>query len=153
MSIRIRPAGEGDVGPAASIERAWGSSPGWGAGQFREELARPNGRFLAAEDDGGLAGFAVVWMLPPEAQLLDIAVRPDLARRGVGRLLLDAVMLAAVEAGCSVLQLEVAEDNDPALRLYGSAGMRVVGRRAKYYNGRTDALLMDVRLPGPPRTG
>ena len=45
-------------------------------------------------------------------------------RRGVGRLLLQAVEAKARELGCGKVTLEVREDNAPARRLYQRVGFR-----------------------------
>ena len=81
-----------------------------------------------------------------ETQLCTISVRPEAARKGLGRALLAAIMKEARAAGCVQLTLEVSERNIPALALYRRAGGRVVGRRPKFYNDGSDALLMDLPL-------
>ena len=138
----LRPAGPGDLDALSSIEAAWPTTPHWSRAQFEEEL----GRLVVAEADGRVAGYAGLSILPPDAQVATIAVRPELARQGLGRLLLRALMDKARALGCARAQLEVGAGNVPALRLYESEGFRVVGRRPKYYNDGSDALLMDKDL-------
>ena len=142
MKPVLRPARDLDLDDLSAIEGAWPTTPRWSRRQFEEELER----LIVAEMDGRLAGYAGLSSLPPDAQITTIAVHPEFVRRGVGRLLLDALLDAARKLGCSRAQLEVSDENAPALRLYESAGFRVVGRRSKYYNDGSDALLMDKDL-------
>jgi len=88
----------------------------------------------------GYAGIAVV---RPEAWINNIAVRRDHQRRGIGRMLLEALLAHARAHGATHTLLEVAADNGPAQRLYDSYGFVVVGVRKGYYQpSNTDALVM-----------
>jgi len=104
------------------------------------------------EDDGepDPFGYCTVRGVREELEILNIGVRPDLRRRGIGRALLCAVRQAAAARGARRLFLEVADDNSAAQRLYAGAGFETVGRRPGYYrrstNGRVDALLMCLDL-------
>jgi ribosomal-protein-alanine N-acetyltransferase len=80
-----------------------------------------------------------------EAELLTIAVRPGLRRRGLGARLLGAALDLTARRGAVSMFLEVAATNQPALALYQRAGFRLVGRRTGYYVGATacdDALIL-----------
>ena len=79
-----------------------------------------------------------------EAQLVDIAVRDT--GRGIGKSLLDHLEIAARGWGCEKITLEVSAGNERAFRLYCRAGYEVVGRRLKFYNDGSDAILMDRLL-------
>ena len=54
--------------------------------------------------------------------LYDLYVAPAARRMGVGRALLEAVRLYAIESGAVYIRLETAVDNLPAQRLYESLG-------------------------------
>jgi ribosomal-protein-alanine N-acetyltransferase len=82
----------------------------------------------------------------PEAQILDMAVRRAEQGRGLGKALLEHVQSQARAWGCAKLCLEVSANNEPAQRLYVRAGFLVVGRRRKFYNDGSDAILMDRLL-------
>ena len=105
---------------------------------------------------GGMAfevegGFILVRVLPHEAEVLTLAVAPEARRRGAGRALVRAGVAAAEAAGAEAVFLEVAEDNAPALALYGGEGFVEAGRRRGYYPRRggsaADALLLRRVLP------
>jgi [ribosomal protein S18]-alanine N-acetyltransferase len=87
-----------------------------------------------------------------EAELLLIAVRPEVRGTGLGRRLVQDLMAQARDSGVAQLFLEVREGNDPALGLYRSAGFEPIGRRARYYRGRDgrahDAITLRYDLAG-----
>ena len=116
----------------------------WSAELFWSELAQPDRVYLAALDpDGVLVGYAGLARFPDEATVQNIAVRPEAQGSGLGARLLDALLSEAADAGLDTVGLEVAVDNEPALRLYRRRGFRVVGRRRGYYQpSGTDAFVM-----------
>ncbi len=89
-----------------------------------------------------LVGFAVVSMVLDEAELLRIAVRKDLRRKGLGRKLLEQSIQDTATLDCKTLFLEVRADNYGAVQLYERCGFKMVDRRVGYYaNPVCDALL------------
>ncbi|MEU4676625.1 ribosomal protein S18-alanine N-acetyltransferase [Micromonospora sp. NPDC023737] len=116
----------------------------WSAAMFWNELA--NGHYYRVATDGGgnLLGYAGLTMVPPdEAWVQNIAVRRDVQRRGIGRLLLEDLLAEAARLGARRTLLEVAADNAPAQRLYAMYGFEPVGiRRGYYQSSNTDALVM-----------
>jgi ribosomal-protein-alanine N-acetyltransferase len=94
----------------------------------------------------GAAGFVLARNISGEAEIITIAVARAHRRRGLGRLLMDAVLreLHGVRAGA--LFLEVDEGNFAAVALYRKLGFREVGKRSAYYRSAagmpTDALVM-----------
>jgi ribosomal protein S18 acetylase RimI-like enzyme len=63
-----------------------------------------------------------------DAQLLNVAVRPDARGRGVAKTLVEEGMRVMREAGIPEIRLEVRPWNAPALRVYERTGWREVGR-------------------------
>ncbi|MEV4819068.1 ribosomal protein S18-alanine N-acetyltransferase [Micromonospora tulbaghiae] len=121
----------------------------WSAAMFWNELA--NGHFYqvatdddATDDDGAVLGYAGLAVSPPdEAWVQNVAVRRDAQRRGIGRLLLEALLAEAARRGARSTLLEVAADNAPAQRLYATYGFEPIGVRRGYYQpSNTDALVM-----------
>jgi [ribosomal protein S18]-alanine N-acetyltransferase len=85
-----------------------------------------------------------------EAEILSIGVAPDWQQKGLGRRLLDGLGRALQKAEAKKLFLEVAADNDAALKLYSRAGFLGTGLRRGYYE-RTgappvDAVTLALRL-------
>ena len=93
---------------------------------------------------GGLvAGYVVGWHVLDEAELANLAVDPGIRGRGIGRLLLDAMLADARSRESARVFLEVRESNEAARQLYASRGFGQVGRRTKYYRGpEEDALIL-----------
>lgn len=142
----LRAARPEDLDALADIESFQPSSAGWTRTQFAAELARGNALLLVCEAEGRPVGHLAAWFVGPEAQLFTITTAPAAARRGVGTALLQELAAQARARGCAKVTLEVSAANAPARALYERAGGRVVGRRPKFYNDGSDALLMDLPL-------
>lgn len=89
--------------------------------------------FVALTHSGEPIGFVIGRTVADEAELLSIGVGPAWQRRGIGRLLAEALCVASVRAQARRLYLEVAAGNLPALRLYTGLGGQNVGLRKGYY--------------------
>lgn len=141
--MSLRPARPADLDAVCAIARHAPLAGGWSRAQYEEEIGSGKGLFAVLEE-GEVRGFFILRRVEAEAQLVDIAVRPQDRGRGFGRALLDGAVLAARSWGSSQMTLEVSAANEPALRLYRRAGFQIVGRRPKFYNDRSDAILMDL---------
>jgi ribosomal-protein-alanine N-acetyltransferase len=113
---------------------------GWTRQDMAELLASPGVAGFVLVDEGADVGFALCRTVADQAELLTIAIRPDIRRRGGGRCLLRAVIKEVAGRGARTLFLEVGADNSAARALYERTGFRVVGRRDGYYQ----------RNQGPP---
>ena len=140
--MKIRFMTEADLEQAAAIEAACFPE----ARSF--DLLAPGYKnkrnlYLAAEEDGRLAGYGAVCVIAGEGEIQRIAVLEEFRRQGLGRKLLDAMVAAARNRGARAMTLEVRESNEPAIKLYFSAGFRTEAQRKDYYrNPREDALIM-----------
>jgi ribosomal-protein-alanine acetyltransferase len=146
--IAFRRAEREDIADLLAIDNAWPHSPHWTRTQYETELAWEKSSVFVAESEGRVQGFVAVWLIPPEAQIAAIAVRPEAAGKGLGRGLLRRAHEEARLRGCAVVTLEVSHRNAAARHLYESEGYIAVGRRAGYYADGSDAVLMDLNLPG-----
>lgn len=120
----------------------------WPARAFLAELAANHTRYIAARSDGRLVGYAGIARLgrmrPYEYEIHTIGVDPDFQGQGIGRRLLNDMLELA--SGGTVF-LEVRTDNEPAIKLYESAGFVNIGLRKRYYRASgADAYTMQ-RLP------
>lgn len=90
-----------------------------------------------------VVGFAGLWILVDEAHLINIAVREQYRRRGVGELLLISAIDLVLKMNTSIITLEVRASNSAAQNLYRKYGFAEVGVRRHYYSdNREDAVLM-----------
>lgn len=144
--MRIRRADSRHVDGILEIERASFPDP-WSREGISDYLDAPDGELLVLEDGGELAGFAIYHVSFEEAELYNIAVRPEARRHGAGRALLAAVLERARRRGAERMLLEVRRSNGAARALYRSLGFAVCGERRGYYeNPPEDAILMDITL-------
>ena len=139
-----------DIEDVVEIERLSNSHP-WTERNFHDALA--SGYLcLVARDHGAVSGFAVARLLGDEAELLLIAVTPEMRRQGVALLLWIELAERVQASGARTVHLEVRESNRPAQAFYRSRSFTQSGVRPKYYpNGaheseREDAVLMKVSL-------
>lgn len=99
---------------------------------FFDDHRRP-ADVLVAEVNGAVAGYVSLgpgFGIPAHARVLDLnglAVDPAMARRGVGRALVEAAVVEATRRGSRKLGLRVLWSNPGARRLYASCGFVVEG--------------------------
>ncbi len=92
--------------------------------------------------DNSLVGFLVAHQIAPEWELENIVVAASAQRKGIGKQLLEALILQAKHTNSEAVFLEVRESNRAARSLYEAAGFRETGRRKSYYeNPLEDAVL------------
>ncbi|MFL9839924.1 ribosomal protein S18-alanine N-acetyltransferase [Sphingomonas sp. ST-64] len=107
----------------------------WTPSQCLGMLALPGVWFAIAWVDDQPAGFALARAVLDEGELLLLAIRPKMRRRGIGTALLRTIVAQAQDRGATLLHLEVRSNND-AVRLYRSEGFEKIGERRDYYRGR-----------------
>ena len=131
-----------DVDSVYAIEAATFARP-WSRQDFVKEMTvNACARYLVAEIDGNVIGYAGAWIVLDEAHITNIAVAKEWRGMGIGRLLTANLMQYASNLGVVYATLEVRRSNEPAKKLYQSLGFEYVGVRKRYYedNGE-DALL------------
>lgn len=152
---RVRAMEEGDLPRVARVERASFSVP-WSRQAFGKLMGRREVLCRVVEREGPgdpqVVGHAILWCLADEAELANIAVAPEERGRGLGGLLLDAVLEEVRDWRVRRVFLEVRRSDDRAQRLYRSRGFRHLGIRRDYYRRpREDALVM-ARAVAPGRS-
>lgn len=109
----------------------------FGRGYMRRLVNSFDAATWIAEEDGRMAGFAIVeWMsqkcrLTAYIQTLEVA--PERRGRGIGRELLRRMEDSARDAGATAIELHVDETNSDAIRLYEAHGYICEGRSEDYY--------------------
>jgi [ribosomal protein S18]-alanine N-acetyltransferase len=118
----------------------------WSAASCRGTLASPGAFALLAERGTEAAGVAVVLVAAGSADLLTLGVAPPHRRRGVGSVLLKAVLVHAGASGAREIVLEVEDGNHAAIALYTRNAFGEIARRRNYYlsadGKRPDAIVM-----------
>jgi ribosomal protein S18 acetylase RimI-like enzyme len=151
-AVRLRKALPDDLDALDALEHRVFATDHLSRRSLRHFLASPTAEVMVAEQDGELAGTAIVLFRPRSsvARLYSIAVAPHLGGRGLGTMLLAAAEAAAVERGCGAIRLEVHETNAAALSRYRKSGYREFGRHAGYYQDGGDALRFEKPLAPAP---
>jgi [ribosomal protein S18]-alanine N-acetyltransferase len=140
-----------DLGGVVEVERASFHNPTsreW----YESELDRPDVCyvFVARTPESPVAGFCAFWRVADQIHINNLAVRPELRKRGVGRMLLRRALEEAERMGVVHATLEVRRSNEAARRLYEGAGFRQVGVRTSYYTHPIEDALILARETAPP---
>ena len=142
----IVPMQEAHIAQIAALETQCFSDPRSEV-SVRSELSNPLSDWLVAEEDGKLIGYVGSQSVPPEADVMNLAVAPEWRKKGIGRALMKALIAQLHSRGITALLLEVRISNLPAQNLYRGLGFVEVGRRPNYYvNPTEDALLLRKEL-------
>lgn len=150
-----------DVEPVQALEVELFPDP-WSEEAFWSELAHvPATRHYVVTQDIGaqeqghqqeqIAGYAGIVFNGHQADVQTLAVATSSQRRGLGALLLDALLEEARRRDVGEVLLEVRAENAAAQALYAGAGFeRTAVRRGYYQPGGTDAFVLRLRLHGDP---
>jgi len=144
--MKIRPASSEDLPTILTIENLTNKIP-WTQEQFLSSIEV--GHYsVVIENKEGVVGFAIYSPIIPESHLLNIAIIPSSQGQGLGRELLQKVIMQNKILGVKSITLEVRISNHSAITLYKSEGFTKDAIRPDYYSGdtREDALLMSIWL-------
>ncbi len=145
----IRRMRAADVDAVTAIEEATFARP-WSRDSFLREMEKnPAARYLVAEADGRIVGYAGAWVILDESHMTNIAVAEDYRGRGIGRALTTALMQYVSNLGAAYATLEVRVSNLRAQHLYAALGFVSVGKRKRYYedNGEDAYLMVCEHMP------
>ena len=145
--VTIRQADRADLLAVFRIEKTVFPQP-WPFTSFEQFVGEPG--FLVALRDGAVVGYAVSDVTPNHGRdlghLKDIAVHPESQSEGIGRELLERVLLTLSVEGAHVVKLEVREGNETAQSLYDDVGFEPIRRVPSYYDDGEDAYVMVLDL-------
>ena len=118
----------------------------WNYNILKSELESENSKYIVAIEDSAVLGFAGILILPDSTEITNIVVRKDKRKKGIGKLLLDRLILITKNINKESISLEVNEKNEAAIKLYENAEFKKVGLRKKYYNNIDDAIIMTKKI-------
>ena len=154
----------GDVDQVMAIEDAAFPAP-WPASAYRHELAQNElATYLVLrarttqvlsgwrrvvgrrrQKPGAILAYGGFWAILDEAHISTIAVHPEWRGRGLGEMMLVALIDVAVLRAAEQATLEVRVSNRVARSLYDKYLFLEVGRRRRYYHDNDeDALIMTL---------
>jgi ribosomal-protein-alanine N-acetyltransferase len=94
---------------------------------------------------GTLLGYIMFWVVFEELHLMNLAVRPEVRRKGLGTELVGHALSVGADRGVRTALLEVRASNGPALAMYERLGFVRRGVRKGYYDRpREDAVIMTL---------
>jgi GNAT superfamily N-acetyltransferase len=134
VTVNIRPATADDAPAIAAVFAAAGEEA-WGSAGTEAPPIGPleiHGGELVAEDEDGIAGFAVV----KDCEIDLLFTHPRAWGQGAARALVVAAEDALRDAGCGEVSLWTEERNADARRLYQASGWRKTKEvRDREWNG------------------
>ena len=139
--------GEEDIDIVLDIERQSNPFP-WTIKNFKDCIEK--GYYsLVLKEAKQVIGFAILSVSTEESHLLNIGLTALRRGQGLGRELLEKMIMAAEVMGSKKIFLEVRVSNIIAIDLYKASGFKEIGLRKNYYrlkDGREDAILMSKSL-------
>ena len=148
-NFAVRPALETDLDAIMKLEHSSFSTDAWSMSNMHLELTAHHTFYLVAERAGKLVGYAGLSKLPGslQADIQTIAVSTECRGLGLGRKLMQMLIVEARRLGATELFLEVRADNPVAQGLYASLGFEQIDLRKNYYRpDGIDALVMRLNL-------
>jgi ribosomal-protein-alanine N-acetyltransferase len=117
----------------------------WSKESFEYEARdNPLAYYLVAEaEEGDIVGYVGVWHILNEGHITNVAVHPDMRKRGLGDKLISELIARSNVAGMKRYTLEVRVSNQTAINVYRKFGFVEAGIRKNYYEDNSeDALIM-----------
>ncbi len=147
--VRIRRMTLHDIDEVCKIDQASFARP-WPRESYAHDLTENKcARYLVAEKDGKVIGFAGGWVVLDESQITNIAIEESERGHGYGKALTFALLQYLSNLGAASSTLEVRESNLRARHVYETLGFFKVGKRKRYYedNGEDALLLLCDHMP------
>lgn len=150
MKFKLRRMHTTDIEQVFALEQRIFATP-WTQKSYEFEVERNPAseqwvvEVLAEHNEWQIVGYSVCWLLGDEVHIANLAVAPQYRRMGLGRRLLEHMLVRCAKKGMQSSTLEVRSGNKSAQALYASFGYVEVGRRKRYYSdNREDAILMQI---------
>lgn len=122
-------------------------SDAWREETVLHDMEGPQSEYFIAKVDGKVAGYGCFWFVLDEGQLVNIGVRPEFRRLGIGALILEAGLAECRKRAMKTLFLEVRTSNEKAQNLYKKYGFKVLGLRKGVYDlPKEDGYIMQVEV-------
>ncbi len=139
--MRFEPLKYEHLEQMAQIEREAFDTP-WTVNMFIPEVESPEAVYLVGVRGNEVLCYGGFHKIVDEAHITNIAVRASERGRGLGKMLMSALISKAKESDAKHITLEVKSTNEKALKMYLDFGFTVEGIRKRYYNNRDDAYVM-----------
>ncbi|HKM11531.1 MAG: ribosomal protein S18-alanine N-acetyltransferase [Bacilli bacterium] len=143
VNVVIRPIVNEDLDVVIDIEKASFNDP-WTVTQFQYELSEnPFATILVITYRDIVVGYIDFWITFESATINKIAIRNELRRFGLGKLLLEDTLRRITQIPeVTMITLEVRTHNEAAIKLYQRAGFIIDHTKKAYYSDGEDAYYM-----------
>ncbi|HZC65493.1 MAG TPA: ribosomal protein S18-alanine N-acetyltransferase [Candidatus Dormibacteraeota bacterium] len=144
---RIREFVSTDSAAIAKIAAAEPKIAQWSADAYAQLLSNGYFGWVAEEAEGRkVVGFIVVRLIPPEAEILNLAVDRENREQGFATSLLEVVLANLQKGNATRLHLEVRPSNTAAISFYQKHLFTLTGVRPNYYSQPAEAALLMARV-------
>ncbi len=136
-----------DCEAVGEIERRNFSVP-WTVDDFEGSIVQDNYRlYVCVSDDDEIIGYSSFYFVVDEAEIVNIFVREDYRKSGIGKALIEKMIEEARNQNVKNMFLEVRKSNEPAKGLYKKCGFSDVSIRKGFYEKPTeDAIVMRIMI-------
>ncbi|HIY00734.1 MAG TPA: ribosomal protein S18-alanine N-acetyltransferase [Candidatus Blautia faecipullorum] len=114
----------------------------WTREGFFTFLTREDTMFFVVEEKDRILGYCSMMTVLDEGDILNVAVRRDRQKEGIGCFMVDSMLRMAAMQGIRTVHLEVRESNMTARRLYRRLGFQEDGVRKNYYTDPAEAAVL-----------
>ena len=118
----------------------------WRAGRVVGHIAAVDSTVIVAEQQGLMAGFAIMQFGDELAGLCLLATYPQFRRQGIAARLASWLERTADTAGITAIHVEARESNAGAHGLYDALGFELTKRLPGYYSSQESAVRFEKRL-------
>jgi ribosomal-protein-alanine N-acetyltransferase len=144
--LKLRLMAAGDIDAVVAIQAASPQIAQWTAQDYAK-LAAAGMTGWVAEAEGLIAGFLVARRIASELEVLNLAVRSNARRSGIGHALIQFAFSWGKDFGAKSAFLEVRASNLAALEFYKREQFKETRRRRLYYsNPVEDALVLTALI-------
>lgn len=135
-----------DAEAVYTLSQACFSEP-WSLESIVKEMDNTVATYFVAEEDEKVIGYAGLWHVLDEGDIINIAVEASLRKKGIGKALLERLLNEGNARGLQVIHLEVRESNLAAIALYEKYGFKTIALRKGYYHKPLEnALIMEYKV-------
>ncbi|WFA08717.1 ribosomal protein S18-alanine N-acetyltransferase [Tissierella sp. Yu-01] len=143
MKVILREMELEDLDQIMEIENEAFTTP-WSRNAFTMEITdNLLAKYIIAEVDGKVAGYAGIWLIIDEGHITNIAVKKEYQGQGIGKYLIMGLIDYCKKQSIINMTLEVRKSNTIAQNLYKKYGFIDCGIRPNYYaDDHEDAVIM-----------
>jgi [ribosomal protein S18]-alanine N-acetyltransferase len=145
--IEVRECAPADLAGVLEILKEAPEAAAWSAAALEDALPQPETCFLVAMEGAVVAGFVLGRRMADEGEILNLGVRRERRRQGIGAALVNRLGGFLRRQGVRRVFGEVRESNVGAVQFYTGLGFQQTGKRPNYYREPEEAaLVLEAKL-------